>query len=234
VRWSDCPRPGASGLHSRFNGIRWRYDELGIYVENSTVPERTSGEPTTCRAICELLADSIVRFSVGFGVPAEIVVMTIATEAAAYRATGFTGPPTFRWESHVTVKDQPPVFKGDYSVGPMQTLATTAREIIRGFMLPYDQFATFPVYRSQPPAPPTDIPSYEHAVNVHIGVAEIMSRWKSTGHDPILVSAAYNAGSIRQAPKSNRWHLQSHNNHLDRAAKWYGDACVVVGELRMG
>jgi peptidoglycan L-alanyl-D-glutamate endopeptidase CwlK len=61
---------------------------------------------------------------------------------------------------------------------------------------------------------------------------EIASRWKLTGDDPILIAAAYNSGGLRKAPTKNRWHLSSHGNHLDRAARWFGDACAVIAALR--
>jgi peptidoglycan L-alanyl-D-glutamate endopeptidase CwlK len=196
VRWIDCPPVNPTGFHQKFDGIEWRYDATGVFVYGREVPERTSGEPTTCRVICELLGTSIIERSIEFGVPAELIVMTIATEASQYRSTGFSGPPTFRWEAKVVVQDSPPKFKGDYSVGPMQTLATTAREIIRLRKLPYDGLACFPAIRVQPPTSPLEMPGYEPRLNIHVGVAEIFSRWARTGDDPILVAAAYNSGGI--------------------------------------
>ena len=80
------------------------------------------------------------------------------------------------------------------------------------------------------------IDGYTPAINIHIGYAEIASRLAKTGLNPILVAAAYNSGGVYDASKStkyrNRWNLRSHGNHLDRAAKWYGDACSVLAQLR--
>jgi soluble lytic murein transglycosylase-like protein len=74
------------------------------------------------------------------------------------------------------------------------------------------------------------------AINIHIGCAEIASRLEKTGLNPMLVAAAYNSGDVYHASKStkyrNRWHLRSHGNHVDRAAKWYGEACSVLAQLR--
>ena len=107
--------------------------------------------------------------------------MTIAAEAAAYKATGFSGVPTFRWESAVKVTDSAPPFLGDYSIGPMQTSATTAHGLIRAKQLPYQPLTVFPAYRTQPNIPPANIPGYRPEINIHIGGAEIRSRWTKAG-----------------------------------------------------
>ncbi len=41
--WTDCPVPGAAGLH-KFGGIAWRYDEAGVFIDDATQPGRTPGE----------------------------------------------------------------------------------------------------------------------------------------------------------------------------------------------
>jgi peptidoglycan L-alanyl-D-glutamate endopeptidase CwlK len=227
----DAPPPGSAGWHSKFSGVEWRYDARGVYVRGGGAgPQRTSGQPTTCRRIWELYKEPIVGAARRYGVPPEIIMMTIATETAFARQFNFTGPHTFRWEAHVENRDVNPPTLGDYSAGPMQTLGTTARWVIQAQGLPYQPFAVAPVYTTRP-APPTAHPLYDGATNIDIGTAEIKQRWNSTGDDPILVAAAFNAGSIRQL-NSNRWHLKSHGDHLDRAAKWYGDACAVLADVR--
>jgi peptidoglycan L-alanyl-D-glutamate endopeptidase CwlK len=95
----------------------------------------------------------------------------------------------------------------------------------------------FPAIRDQPQVAPEEHPAYDPEVNIHVGMAEIAQRWDRSGDDPILVAAIYNAGGLYDAsmPSSryhNRWHLRSYGTHLDRAARWYADACAVVGELR--
>ena len=52
----------------------------------------------------------------------------------------------------------------------------------------------------------------------------------ATEANPVLVAAAYNAGSIR-ASGTNMWGIHVHGDHLDRAAKWFGDACEVMVAL---
>lgn len=229
--WNDTPRIIGSGWMSMYDGTEWRYDETGIYLRGSPKPLRTEGEPVTCSAIADRFADILITTAIEFGIAPELLIMTIATEAAAYRNLGFTGMETFRWEAHVKVTDVIPNHYGDYSLGPMQTLASTARWVIRSQELGYDPFDVMPDIPEQPVVPPDDLPGYEPEINIRIGAAEIKQRWQRSGENPILVSACYNAGGLYYS-NQNHWHLRSYGNHLDRAAKWFGDACFVVNQLR--
>lgn len=230
---ADVPPPATNDWRRFFNGIEYRCDPRGIYlrdVHGGTEPLRTPGTPTTCEAIWQLCGEYIIAASKKYGVSPELIMMTIATEAAFAKKHSFTGPLTFRWEPHVEVNDVQPHHFGDYSAGPMQTLATTARWVIRSQHLDYDPFGVAPDYK-QKPAPPETHPLYDLKTNIDIGTAEIKQRWAGTHDDPIKVSAAFNAGGIYESDK-NRWRLKTYGDHLDRAAKWYGDACAVVGPLR--
>ncbi|GAB5387821.1 MAG: hypothetical protein Alpg2KO_07890 [Alphaproteobacteria bacterium] len=233
--WSDLPQMGQSDWHNRWGGRRWRHDATGIYIDNKTTPERTPGEPETMRAILRLMEAPLKRACVEFWIPAELVLMTIATETAAYRRQGFTGPATFRWENHVKVKDVSPPDVGDYSAGPMQMLAIVARERIRRDNLPVaPPFDFAPHFRDQPNIPPDDLPFYGYRGHLTVGAAELADRMQRIGSDdPILNAARWNAGSLRET-RRNPWHIFTHGNHLDRAARWYGDACAVLSGLRNG
>lgn len=145
---------------------------------------------------------------------------------------GFTGPETFRWEPHVPVRDVTPVDRGDYSAGPMQTLATTARWVIgKQNHITYNPFRAAPHYRDRPAPEPHRTPLYNPVLNIDVGCAEIVERWNKSGEDPVLVAACYNAGGL-YATSDNRWGLRSTGNHLDRAAQFFGDACAVMAELK--
>jgi len=229
--WNETPRIGGNSWMSMYEGTEWRYDRTGIYLRGSNQPLRTDGEPVTCLAIVDRFADLLIDNAIEFGIPPELLIMTIATEAAAYRNVGFTGIETFRWEAHVKVTDVEPNHYGDYSLGPMQTLATTARWVIQSQDLGYDPFDVMPDILEQPVVPPDDLPGYLPEINIRIGAAEIKQRWHRSGENPILVSACYNAGGLYYSSQ-NHWHLRSYGNHLDRAAKWFGDACFVVNQLR--
>lgn len=229
---NDAPPVGEAPWHNRFGGMPWRYDGGGIYlqsIQGGNVPIRSPGAPVTCRAIWQAFGPIIMVMAKRYGVAPEIIMMTIGAETAAHRPQGFTGPATFRWEGHVVNKDVSPPVKGDYSAGPMQTLGTTARWVIREQHLPYHPFQVAPVFPLRPVPPPDHHPLYDPVVNIEIGTAEIRQRMGITGGDPILVAAAFNAGGLYPST-DNPWHLRSYGNHLDRAAQWFGDACFVLKE----
>jgi len=218
--------------HNPQGGRLWRYDAGGVSVKDqngAAVLLRTRGEPTTCRTILKLMGNEIQAASRRHGVPVPLIVMTIAVETGRFRKFAFTGPQTFRWEPGIKVRDVDPPVLGDYSAGPMQILASTARWLIRSQQLGYDPPAAAPVYREQPVPPPTTHPLYDYAVNIDIGTATIRQRWKTTKGDPVLVAAAYNAGGIYKSSK-NAWRIRCTGDHLDRAAAYYGDACAVLEE----
>jgi peptidoglycan L-alanyl-D-glutamate endopeptidase CwlK len=110
----------------------------------------------------------------------------------------------------------------------MQTLATTARWIIRQQRLEYDPLQIAPIFEERPD-PPENLPLYDPAASIPIGAAVVKQRWGKTGDDPILAAAAFNAGGL-YSTTANPWHLRTIGDHLDRAARWYGDACAVLQE----
>jgi len=222
------PPVGGADWHNRFGGQEWKWDEHGVYLRSQPDrPLRTPGSPTTCTAIWNAFGPIITIMSKKYGIAPEILLMTIATEAAAYKEDGFTGPRTFRWEAHVWNRDVDPPVQGDYSAGPMQTLASTARWVIGAQHLPFHAFQVAPVYPVRPSPVPASHPLYDAATNIEIGTAEIKQRLGTSGPDPVLIAAAFNAGGIYQ-DNSNAWHMRSYGNHLDRAIQWFGDACAVL------
>ena len=233
VGTGDLLPPSSADWHNKFGGQEWRYDDRGIYLrdfEGGATPLCTPGDPVTCRTIWQLFAHPIVAASRKHNLPPALIMMTIATETAFARKAGFTGPLTFRWEPNVRVDDMNPPRLGDYSAGPMQLLATTARWIIREQGLDYEPFVVAPALEYQLDDPDI-LPLYDPSINIAIGAATIAQRLAKTGDDPILVSAAYNAGGLYKT-NHNSWCLKSTGDHLDRAARWYGDACRVLQEMQ--
>lgn len=225
IDWSKAPQLGASGFHNH-GGQDWRFDPNGVYLgSDPNNPVRSNGSPKTCAAILDLYGQQIFDSSVRHGVPPELIVMTIATESGADRKTKFTGPPTFRWEPGVR----------SYSAGPMQTLASTAQEVIDKLKLGYDKEGVAPTFTSQPQVTPPVLGLYDASTNIDIGTGEIKlnNLRHSTGFDPILVAACYNAGSLRFT-NANPWGLFTYGDHLNRASEWIGDACFLLNKLRSG
>lgn len=229
--------PGSSDWHNLFGGRRWRFDERGVYTEDARKgePWRTPGEPNTCRDIFLQFSKHILSASKKHKVNPALIIMTIATESEMARDEGFTGPKTFRWEAHVKNADVSPVFYGTYSAGPMQCLATTVREMLQDHakdygLQDYDPFTVAPAINPEPNPVPSLHPLYDPAISIDIGTAEIRMRWSKSKDDPILVAACYNAGGL-YASDHSPWGLRVNDNHLDRAAEWYGDACAVLSEV---
>ncbi|MER9490824.1 N-acetylmuramoyl-L-alanine amidase [Mesorhizobium sp. M0320] len=223
--------------HSFGNGTReWRYDERGLATRENGTVERQRWEQSldTTRKIMECMGSELLAASTKHGIPPALLLMTVATETHIYKADKFTGPKTFRWEAHVENDDVNPPTLGDYSAGPVQSLGTTARWIIRSkgtaFGLNYDPFAVAPVYPAKPNPKPANHPLYDFATNLDLGAAEIRIRLNKSGFDPILVAAAFNAGGLYSSAHSP-WGLRAYGDHLDRAAKWYGDACAYLIEI---
>ncbi|BAV45416.1 Putative peptidoglycan-binding domain 1 protein [Mesorhizobium loti] len=229
--WASCPTVGASDWHSQFGGQQWRFDQNGVYLSSSSAPIRSPGAPITVQDILATYGSQICKSSIEHGVPPELIVMTIGAEAGIYRNVDFTGPRTFRWEPAVLVTDVSPQTYGDYSAGPMQTLATTAREIIQRLGLSYQPMQIAPYYAQQPNPAPASNPLYDGTVNIDIGTAEIRSRLRTSGFDPVLVAACFNAGGL-YATNANDWHLRTYGDHINRAVQWFGDACFVLSSLR--
>ncbi|EJN13090.1 transglycosylase family protein [Bradyrhizobium sp. YR681] len=224
--WSKTPQLGSSGFHNFKGGQNWKFDSDGVYLEDDPDnPRRSGGEPKTCAAILDIYEQQIFDASMKHGIPPELIVMTIATESGADRKTKFTGAPTFRWEAAHTT----------YSAGPMQTLATTAEEVIDILQLSYNKKTVAPAFAIKPNPIPDDLKLYDGATNIDIGTGEIKLNNKrhSTGFDPILVAACYNAGSLRET-NANPWNLFTFGDHLNRSAEWIGDACFLLKKLRGG
>lgn len=229
------PATGGVNWYSKFGGDAWAYDKRGFYTRNhlgQIKKWRTAGAPITVSEVIAVHGADINAASAKYGVPKALIVMTIATEAGAYRLEGFTGPKTFRWEQGYTVgaTGDPALDgkeKGDYSAGPMQVLSDTARWMNNVYDLGYNNKTDFKFYKNKPNPNPTTSKLYLSDIAVDVGTAYIKHNMAKTGDDPLLVSAAYNAGGLYPFT-GNHWRIKSHGNHLDRAAEWYGDATYVL------
>ena len=223
-----------SGWHAHFGGDEWRYDTSGVYTRGPAADKlwRTAGSPITAQEILTRFGAHIEKASRRYGVNPALIVMTVATETAAFRMDGFTGPRTFRWEPDYKVgATGNPAYdgieKGDYSAGPMQVLSDTARWMNNTKELGYDNGDLFPFFRNKSDVTVDKLGLYRADVSIDVGTAYIAHNMTATGDDPLLVAAAYNAGSLQPSPE-NHWRLRSSGNHVDRAAEWYGDACAVI------
>lgn len=199
-----------SSWHNR-GGVVWRVTPLGVEVEGEGVL-RTRGEPITMRLYWAWWSRELQEASAETSVPIALLLMTLGTENGAFRPdpTGHPMVTPIRTEPGYVSDDTTP---GRISVGPCHLLISTARAamhrpvINRAWLL--------------------DVSN-----NVLACAHYIADQEPETQLDPILVAAAYNAGGLHSAPpgtlRGNRWWLRSTPSHLDRAGRWYGDACAVI------
>jgi soluble lytic murein transglycosylase-like protein len=102
--------PAATGFRKMFGGIGWRTTKEGVLIEGEAEPVGTVGAPNTVRRIWRDFGPLILKTSTEVGVPAELIVATIATETRGNPDAERTEP------------------DGRKSVGLMQTLLDTAAE----------------------------------------------------------------------------------------------------------
>lgn len=105
--------PASSGYRRAFpRGIGWRTTREGVIVEGEPEPKGTIGAPNTVRRIWAEFGPLILKAAKELGVPAELIVATIATESRGRPDASRTEP------------------DGRQSVGLMQTLIGTASETL--------------------------------------------------------------------------------------------------------
>ena len=104
--------PGAVFRRAFPDGIGWRNTAEGVVLEGESEPQGTTGAPNTVRRIWKDFGPVILKVAVQNGVPAELIVATIATESRGVRDAMRTEPDERQ------------------SVGLMQTLIGTASETL--------------------------------------------------------------------------------------------------------
>lgn len=105
--------PAAMGFRRAFpGGVGWRTTREGVIVETEPEPKGTVGAPNTVRRIWKDFGPLILKAATELGVPAELIVATIATESRGRPDASRTEP------------------DGRQSVGLMQTLLGTASEML--------------------------------------------------------------------------------------------------------
>jgi hypothetical protein len=194
-------------FHGYRDGVRWRLLPAGVEIEGSGIA-RTRGAPATVTSVWETYGEAINEAALRHGVPCQLIVATICTESRG-------NANAVRFESGY-VSDE--ASGSRISVGLMQTLISTAREVIgrpvnREWVL---------VARN----------------SIEAGTAYIGLQRHRTAFDPPLVAAAYNAGGLYYQPSDkNRWKLRQFpigtGAHLDRFIAFFNDAVFVLAHHAM-
>jgi len=182
--------------HKHFqDGVSWQLTKDGISIDGAPAVG-SMGRPTTVTRIWTQYSDRCKAAAKEYGVPIELIVATIATESSG-------NPSARRAERRLRTE----------SVGLMQTLVTTAQQVLGAKSLTGDDLL-------------------DPTTSIRAGTAYIAQQRVSTHFDPPLVAAAYNAGSLqRDDAIADRWKLLCYpantGQYIDRFVQWFNDAMRV-------
>lgn len=203
--------------HSKYGGREWRLTNEGIETREGI--ERTAGEPITMRTIWDDFGDDIQHACWEMDVSPDVVAAMIPIEAAR-QSDGHYDPESVREEPGYTSDEETP---HRVSPGVMQTLISTARDMAGK----YDLYDEDDVDRQM---------LFEPKHSIMLGTAYLAHQIERYGRDPVLLCAAYNAGSVRETGR-NPWKLRVYGKtRLDRYVAWFNDfhAAVRDGSIDIG
>lgn len=207
------PDPEPEWLTGPHGGVRWRETPGGVLVEGDGMPLRTPGSPITARRTESWFWPEIDAAASATGVPPALILATICTEASGGARTRDAVVRARRNEPGFISEEKTP---HRVSIGPMQTLLSTAREAL-----------------GRPSLSIQDL--LDPATSILAGAKYIASQGRITGFHPPLVAAAYNAGGLyEEALPGNRWKLRCYPRgtgaHIERFCQFWGDAIAVLRE----
>lgn len=199
------------------DSVTWALTSDGVAIDGAAAAG-TPGEPRTIRALLDhrVVGPAILRVAAEEGVPAELVLATIATESAGGRRSV---------DDAIGARREEPGFVSDeatphrVSVGLTQTLISTAREVMQDPTIG-DAWLRVP----------------ENAIRAGIGY--IRRQAPRTRLDPPVVACAYNAGDVYyQGGPANRWKMRQYpigtGAHADRFVAFFNDAMRVIRSDRI-
>jgi hypothetical protein len=187
-------------FHTHFpGGVRWRLDRTGVEVEGEGFPSRAASL-APAQHVWHDFGALINAASVEFDVPGQLIAATAVTESGG-------NPHAVRQEPGFVSDETTPNL---VSPGLMQTLISTARQALGD-----------PTINRQRLLNPQ--------TSIRAGTSVISRQRNATGFDPVLVAAAYNAGSLRHT-NSNRWRLVHTPDHIDRFIANYNALGPVIAD----
>jgi hypothetical protein len=207
--WSAVQLHRVLPAQLQLEGRGWKViPQEGILVNGEAHVRRTVGNPDTLKR-CHTLFGA---FAGEFWDPG-LVLAVIANESRGVLVCE-------RYEKHL----------GDYSFGPGQFLTSTAFDVLRSSKVqapavPVPKGGSVEEWRKFLCEPKNTLPLIRAYLN------QLNRRFNLKG-DPILLYAAYNAGSPRPSNK-NDWGLVTNApDTLDKLSAWYGDAWFVINRMR--
>jgi hypothetical protein len=195
-----------STAHAYRGGQEWFLAADGVHVGASGEVPRTAGSPVTATTVITRYGDAVRSSALQHGVPDVLIYATICTESQG-KPTAIRREPGYPTDQDGDVGDN--AAPNRVSPGLMQTLLSTARSVMGDQTIGRDWL-------------------FEPANSIEAGTRYLVSgrRSSKTAYDPVLASAAYNAGSLRPSA-SNLWGSVHTTGHVDRFLQWYDD-CVAV------
>lgn len=195
------------------DAIKWRLTACGVEVEGKGI-ETSKGEPKTVSRVCQDYKDALEQAAKKTGVPVELLIATICTEA--FDATMHTVNPRATRKEPGYISDAATPQRVSY--GLTQTLISTARDAISQLA------AGAPVSAERIDRDWLFIP----ANAILAGAAYIAMQKKQTKLDPPVVACAYNAGSVvYNNSANNRWKMRQYpigtDAHANRFVQWFND-----------
>jgi hypothetical protein len=196
--------------HAVFSGgSRWRLTPLGIEITGRGGPA-SGGEPLAARRAFAWFSGPLRAAAEETGVPLELLVATACTEVLGDTRRFATPEAAARARREEPGYLDPEATPGRLSVGVMQTLVSTARQLL-------------PRERVTPAA------LQDPALSIRAGAACIAAQAGLTRLDPPVVACAYNAGGVfEQAGPRNHWRMRQYPigapDHADRFVLFLNDA----------
>ncbi len=190
--------PQLTQFHGFMDSIQWRVQPMGIEIGDGQF-DRTGGSPTTVTRVWESFGVAIEKWSVRYGVPAELIVATICTETSGR-------PDRVRIEPGYVSDEKTP---DRVSPGLMQTLISTAQSALMDTLIDREWLL-------------------EPSNSIQAGTAYMAAQLKKTNLDPPKVACAYNAGGVyHNDGLENRWKMRQFpigsSHHADRFVQWFND-----------
>lgn len=193
------------------DGCSWRLGIDGIEVINNEGLIKFSGpERTQALNVLTRYRQELISALASHLVPIELVVACICAESGGQ-------PPVRPRLEPGCDRDNPENTPSRVSEGLMQTLLSTARSVLRQPGLRLEELR-------------------RPEISILAGTAYMAQQSHQTRHDPPLVAAAYNAGSIRyNASDANRWRLLQYpigtSNHVDRFLRAFNAAMGLMATV---
>lgn len=204
----DAAIAGLTRPHLRFAGsVTWELTPTGVSV-GGAAPEM-AGRATVADAL-DAFGDVFRRVAVEEDVPLELLIATACTESLGGARSAEAARTATRLEpGFISVETTP----HKVSVGLMQTLVSTAREVMKD--------RTISAERLQDPL-----------LSVRAGTGYIRRQGGLTRFDPPCVACAYNSGGIYfQDGVQNRWKMRQYpigtGHHADRFVRFF-NACIAA------